>query len=201
MKAIKYFTLYIFSISIFISCKPKEQAKHSLHSSTKEYFSIKDQSKFYFTEISDTNITIQYTSKNYINNQANPDIENSEIMVYELDGGAGQPAFTVRSESGGAEFKDRIALLVNIDGTLSIATVFFNQGGTFTSTFASQDSILFHDTYTINGQLFNDVLQMKLHSSNLLYSELFFAKHIGLIARSEKKESKFFYVKRYQVNR
>jgi len=200
MKAIKYFALYISTVSIFFSCKPKDQAKHSLSGSTKEYFDIKNQSKYYFTEISDTNTTIVYTSKNYVNSQANPDIENSEILVYDLDAGAGYPVFTVRCESGGSEFKDRIALLANIDGTLNIGAVVFNQNGNFSTTNSVGDSAFLYPTYTINGKIFNDVIKVKLHSSNPLYSEIFYAKHIGLIGRKEKKDNKFFYVKRYQIN-
>src|SRR5687768_11893626 len=101
MKAIKYFCLYIFPIALICSCRPKEQAKHSLNSSTKEYFDVKNNSKYIFTDYSDTNVSITYTSGNYINSQANPDIENSEILLYDLDGGAGNPPFTVRCESSG----------------------------------------------------------------------------------------------------
>ncbi len=199
MKAIKHFTLYIFSIILLFSCKPKEQAKHSLHQSTKDFFGVKDQSKYVFTEVGDTNVSILYTSKNFVNSQANPDIENSEIMIYDLDGGAGQPAFTVRCESGGSEFKDRIALLSIIDGKTSIAAVVFNQAGNFTTANSAGDSAIFHPTYTINNQVFNDVVRVKLNPANPLYSEIYYAKHIGLIARREKKDNKFFYVKRYTV--
>jgi hypothetical protein len=201
MKAIKYLSLYIFLPLSFVACKPKEQAKHSLGSSTKEYFDVKNDSRYVFTELSDTNISINYTSKNYVNNQANPDIENSEIMVYDLDGGAGQPVFTVRCESGGSEFKDRIALLANIDGQLSIASVLFNQGGNFSVTNGNGDSVFVHPTYTIKDQIFSDVIRIKLSPSHPMYREILFAKNIGLIARIEKKENRYFYLKRYKINR
>ncbi len=201
MKAIKYFSLYIFSCSVMFSCKPKEQTKHSLHESTKEYFLVRDQSKYHFTEANDTSQTITYTSKNFINNQANPDIENSEIMVYDLDAGAGKTVFTVRCESGGSEFKDRIALLANNSGSISIAAVFFNQGGNFSAANGSGDSIFFHSNYLLNDKLFNDVVRVKLNPSHPAYTELYFAKNTGFIGRKEKKDDKFYYAKRYSVNK
>jgi hypothetical protein len=201
MKAVKYFALYIFSCSILFSCKPKEQEKHSLHETTKDYFLVRDQSKYFFTEFNDTNQTILYSSKNFINSQANPDIENSEIMVYDLEASAGKPKFTVRCESGGSEFKDRIALLTNIDGNISIAAVFFNQGGNFSISNGSGDSIFTHSSYLIKDKLFTDVVRVKLNPSHPLYTELFFAKQIGFIGRKEKKDDKFYYVKQHSINK
>jgi hypothetical protein len=201
MKAIKYFGLYIFSVSLLFSCKPKEQAKHSLNGSTKEYFEVKDQSQYVFADYSDTTITVSYTTKNYFNSQANPDIENSEILFYDLDAGAGKTYFTVRCESGGSEFRDRIALVANNNGNISIAAILFNQGGNFTTSNGSGDSVLLYPTYTIKNRTYSDVIRVKLNPSNPDYRETLFAKHIGLIGYMEKKDNKYFFLKSYQINK
>lgn len=197
MKAVKYFAFYL-SLAVFAACKPKEQAKHSLHQTTKDYFEVRNGSKYYFTEASDTNLTIEYTAGNYVNQQANPDIENSEILVYDLSGAAKLPTYTIRCETGGSEFKDRIALIVKSGDTSTLGAVVFNQGGNFTTIAGTGDSLIMYPAYVLNGKLFNDVIRIKLFD-NPLYREIFYAKGIGLIGRKEKAGDKFFYLKRYQI--
>ena len=110
MKAINYFILNIFGLSIFFSCQPQDQQQHDLDSSTKAYFEVKNNSKFIFTELSDTNLNIEYTSSNYTNARSNPDIENTEILFYDLNA-SNQATLTMRCQSGGTQFKDQIALI------------------------------------------------------------------------------------------
>lgn len=199
MKAIKHF-IVLLSISTFVftSCKDRTQNVQKLDESTRAYFEVKNDSKYVFTELSDTNISITYTSKNYINNTANQDIENNEIMSYEMEAN-GFPVLTFRSESGGLQFKDRIAMLTKINDSMVIGPVMFNLGGVFSAGFNSGDSITQYATYNLNGYVYNDVVRVKPYS-NLLYKEVFFAKNIGLIGRKEKN-GKFYYLKRYTINK
>ena len=198
MKAVKYFAFYLF-LTAFIACKPKEQTKHTLHPTTKDYFEVKNGSKYYFTEAGDTSQTFEYTAGNFVNQQANPDIENSEILVYDLSGVGKQPLYTIRCETGGSEFKDRIALVVKSGDTSILGAVVFNQGGNFTTIAGSGDSLTLYPSYILNGKLFDDVIKVKLFN-NPLYREIYYAKGIGLIGRKEKAGDKFYYVKRYQIN-
>lgn len=197
MKAINLFVLNILFICLFVSCKPQDQQQHDLDPSSKAYFEIKNNSKFIFTEISDTNISIEYNSGNFNNNRANPDIENSEIMFYELTS-PGQPKFTVRCQSGGTQFKDQIALVTNFNDSTVIGPVFFNLGGSFGPGQNSGDSVFQYANYTIGSAVYTDVIRIKL-LNNIRYHEVFFAKTIGLIARKEKS-GKFYYVKRYRLS-
>lgn len=179
-----------------ISCSPDKQTKQSLDPTTKEYFEVKNGSIFVFTDSADTTQSIVYTSQNYINTQSNPDIENNEIMVYELVS-PGKPKYSIRSESGGAQFKDRIALVTNSNDSNTIGPITYNLGGVFSTGINSYDSVFQYPTYTIKGITFNDVVRLKAFQ-NPRYYEIYYAKNIGLIARKEKN-NKFYFVKRHRV--
>ncbi len=196
MKAAKKIIPFVFSGLLVFSCTPDKQTPQKLDPITKEYFEVKNGSIYVFTEVSDTNITQVYTSQNYINTQANPDIENNEIMVYDLVS-SGLPKFTVRSESGGAQFKDRIALITIDNDTTFIGPITYNVGGTFSTGVNSGDSVFKYNKYVINGQSFDSVVRVK-PIANPRYKEVFYAKRIGLIARKEKN-NKFYYVKRHRI--
>ncbi|MCC6818504.1 MAG: hypothetical protein IT245_06420 [Bacteroidia bacterium] len=198
MKAAKNIIPLVALSLMYYSCSKDKQTPQKLDESTKEYFDVKDGSKYIFTEVSDTNITLEYTSQGYINTQSNPDIENNEILTYDLIC-SGQPSLTMRAESGGAQFKDRIAIITRFNDTTVIGPVCFNLGGVFSTGVNSFDSIKQHLTYTINGQVFEDVVRIKPYQ-NSRYKEIFFAKKIGLIARKEVS-GKFYYIKRWRINK
>jgi hypothetical protein len=197
MKAIKKFVTIVFCVMLVSACNKKNPNVQTLDESTKAYFGIKDNSTFVFTEVSDTNISIEYRSKNYINSLSNPDIENNEIMSYDLEA-TGMPLISIRSESGGLQYKDRVAMISKYNDTTVIGPVVFNLANTFSVAFNSGDSVFQYGTFNINGMNFNDVVRIK-PKKNTLYSEIYYAKNIGLIGRKEKS-GKFYYVKRYSVN-
>ncbi len=198
MKAAKNF-IPLIAISLSVaSCSEDKQTPQKLDAITKEYFDYKDGSVYVYTEVSDTNTTIVYTTQGYINTQSNPDIENNEILTYDIVS-PGQATMTIRCESGGAQFKDRVALITRFNDTTVIGPVAFNVGGVFSSGVNSYDSIKQHPTYTINGQVFNDVVRIKPYQ-NQRYKEIYYAKNIGLIARQENN-GKFYYLKRWNVKR
>lgn len=198
MKAVKLFIPFIAIVLSFISCSKDKQTPQKLDPITKEYFDFKDGSVYVYTEVSDTNLTYVYTTQGYINTQANPDIENNEIMTYDIVC-AGQPVLTMRCESGGAQFKDRIALITRFNDTTVIGPITFNVGGVFSTGVNSFDSVKQHATYTINGQVFNDVVRIKPYQ-NQKYKEIFYSKNIGLVARRENN-GKFYYLKSWSVKR
>ncbi len=193
MKAIKYLSVLFFLTSILISCKPQNQQKHSLDPVTKEYFDVKNGSKYYFSEIGDTNVVSEYTVSSYNNSQSNPDIENSEILSYDLTA-TGQPKITLRAESGGTQYRDRIAMITNRNDSNFVGPIIFNLGGAFSTIATSSDSVFTYPTYKINGKTFTDVVRVKLFYANF-YREVFFAKNIGLIARIESN-GKMYYAKK-----
>lgn len=194
MKAINYFIWGFICIGLFVSCKSQDQQQHDLDSYTKAYFDVRNNSKFVFTEMSDTNISIEYTSSNYNNSRANPDIENSEILFYDLNA-SNQASFTIRCQSGGTQFKDQIAIISKQNDTTVIGPIIFNLGGSFSPGAGSGDSVFQYPSYKINATTFTDVIRVKLYN-NARYKEIFFAKNIGLVIRREKN-NKTFYVKRY----
>jgi hypothetical protein len=194
MKAINYFILNIIGLSIFVSCQPQEQEQHDLDSYTKAYFEVKNNSKFIFTDLSDTNINLEYTSSNYTNSRANPDIENSEFLFYDLNS-PNQATLTMRCQSGGTQFKDQIAMITKKNDSTVIGPIIFNLGGKFTPGSGSGDSVFQYPTYQINSTIYTDVVRVKLYN-NIKYKEIYFAKNIGLVIRKEKT-NKTYYVKRY----
>ncbi|MES2619191.1 MAG: hypothetical protein V4613_15040 [Bacteroidota bacterium] len=198
MKAIKYSAILFLSVSIMQSCKPTDQVKQVLDPSSKDYFEVKNGSTYTFTEISDTTISINYTSENYLNNQSNPDIENNEIMSYDLVSN-GHPKISIRTEAGGSTYKDRIAMITNRNDTNYVGPIIFNLGGTFSKIQNSRDTVFQYPSYTINNRTFTDVIRIVLYGNNL-YLEVFYAKNIGLIGRKERA-GKFYYVKKYSVNK
>jgi hypothetical protein len=194
MKAINYFILNIIGLSIFFSCQPQDQQQQDLDSSTKAYFEVKNNSKFIFTELSDTNLSIEYTSSNYTNGRSNPDIENTEILFYDLNA-SNQATLTMRCQSGGTQFKDQIALITKKNDSSVIGPIVFNLGGEFAPSLGSGDSVFQYPTYQINATIYEDVVRVKLYN-NIKYKEIYFAKNIGLVIRKEKN-NKTYYVKRY----
>lgn len=197
MKAAKKFIVYIAASALFASCGTDKQAPQKLDATTKAYFEVQNGSIYVFTETGDTSISIVYTSENYINTQANPDIENNEIMTYSLVS-ANKATYSIRCESGGAQFKDRIALITQQNDSTIIGPVVFNSGGNFsTGVNNTADSAVYYPTYTINGRVFNDVVRVKPRT-NIKYIEVFYAKNIGLIGRKEKN-NKFYYLKRERI--
>lgn len=195
MKAINYFVLNIICISVFMSCKPKEQEKSDLDSGTKDYFEIRDNYKFIFTKSSDTNISIEYTSSNFNNTRANPDIENSEIMFYDLNANV-KPKYNIRCQAGGGKFNDQIALVTFYDDSTYIGPVFYNVNGDFIPGQKTGDSVLIHSTYNLNGIVYPDVIRVKLFA-HLKYNEVYFAKGLGLVG-IKLKDNTLLYVKRYR---
>ncbi|MFM6984130.1 MAG: hypothetical protein ACKOXF_08350 [Chitinophagaceae bacterium] len=196
MKAAKNFIVYIAASAFLVACGSDKQTPQKLDSTTKDYFEVKNGSIYVFTEVGDTSISTVYTSESYINTQANPDIENNEIMTYNLVS-PGNATYTIRCESGGAQFKDRIALITQKNDTLVVGPIVFNLGGTFTTGINSYDSAVYYPTYTINGRVFNNVVRVKPYQ-NIRYTEVFYAKNIGLIGRREKN-NKFYYLKRERI--
>lgn len=196
MKAIKYL-LFLFFISTFLfACNTKEQAKQSLNENTKAYFSIKDGSRYTFTNVADSNVNMEYTTSGYFNNQSNPDIENSEVLGYDLNS-SGQDMMTVRCETGGAQFKDRIALITKRNDVNYAGPIIFNINGYFSAIENSSDSVFQLSSYTINGIVFTDVLRITM-KTNPIYAEICYAKNLGLIAKKEKGGPLMF-VKKYNV--
>lgn len=196
MKAIKYLSVLFFLSVVLFSCKPQDQQKHSLDPNTKAYFDVRNGSKYTFTQPGDTNVVYQYSTSNYNNSQSNPDIENSEILSYDLNA-AGQPKITIRAESGGTQYRDRIAVVTNRNDTNFVGPIIFNLDGSFSTIANSGDTVFTYPTYTINGKVFNDVVRVKLFNTEI-YREVFFAKNIGLIARKERNGT-FYYAKSYNV--
>ncbi len=196
MKAIKFFFIILFSILILNACKPKNQAPNKLSQSTKDYFEIRNGGLFIFGTISDTSVSIPYTSGNYINNQVNPDIENNEIIMYELSS-SGKPLFTIRSEAGGTQYKDRVAMLSKFNDTTSIAAIIFNLNGKYEPQPGTYDSVIQYPTYAIGNKTFNDVLRVKV-SNNAKYKQVILAKNIGLISWQTKNDI-IYYLKRYAL--
>jgi hypothetical protein len=197
MKAIKYLSVLFLFTTIIFACNTKTQAKQSLDQTTKDYFDIKDGSTYTFANVNDTNMTIVYTTSGFFNNQSNPDIENSEVMSYDLKC-AGQKSITIRSETGGAQFKDRIAVVTNRNDTNYAGPVIFNTQGTF-STIQSVDSVYQYPSYTINTNVYKDVVKVVMKTNNI-YKEIYFAKYLGMIAKKER-DGTFLYAKKYKVNR
>lgn len=196
MKAAKNFILYVFATVLFAACGTDKQTPQKLDATTKAYFEVKDGSIYVFSEVGDTSISTVYTSESYINTQANPDIENNEILTYNLVS-PGNATYTIRCESGGAQFKDRVALITQKNDSTVIGPIIFNIGGTFSTGVNSYDSAIYYPTYTINGRVFNDVVRAKPFN-NIKYIEVFYAKNIGLIGRKEKN-NKFYYLKRERI--
>jgi hypothetical protein len=196
MKAINFFVLNIILITIFVSCKPKDQEKNNLHQTTKDYFEVRDGSTFIFTEKSDTNISIPYVSSNFLNSSSNPDIENSEFLIYDLKSD-GQVSFNIRAQAGGSEYNDQIALVSTVNDSIFIGPVLFNVGGFFKGGMNSGDSVFQLPNYSLNNQMFTDVIRVKLYNK-MRYKEVYFAKNLGLIGRLDKND-KLYYVKRYSL--
>lgn len=196
MKSIKFLSVIFFATAFIFACKPKNQAANKLSQRSKEFFEIKNGSEFIFGVTADTGYTLKYTSSNFINNQANTDIENNEIMTYDLTA-FGFPTFTIRSEAGGAQYKDRIAVLTKINDTLTVGPVLFNVNGTFEPQPGTYDSVFQYPTYTIGSKTFNSVLRVKM-SNHLKYKQMFFAKTLGIIAYTNKQDLTYF-VKRYSL--
>lgn len=198
MKAIKYSTL-IFLISVMIfACNTKKQATQSLDAVTKDYFEVKDGSTYTFANVNDSNMETVYTSSEFFNNQSNPDIENSEVLGYTLKA-AGMKTISMRCETGGAQFKDRIALITNRNDTNFAGPIIFYVNGNFSPIQNYTDSVYQLPTVTINNRTFKDVVKV-VSKQNLIYTEVYYAKYIGLIAKKER-DGTFMYVKKYKVNK
>jgi len=196
MKAGKYIAFIL--VLVLISCEPDPKEYQTLDPSTKDYFDVKNQSEYIFSEISDSFNEIKYVTDNYINTHANPDIENNEIISYDLIA-TGFPKLTIRCESGGLQYKDRVALLTTKNDSVIIGPIVFNLGAQFSVGFNSGDSVFQLPMWSVMNRNFSDVVRIK-PKNNLLYSEIYYARNIGLIARKEKN-GKFYYLKRYQINR
>ncbi len=197
MKAAKNFIVYIAASAFLVACGSDKQTAQKLDPTTKDYFEVKNGSIYVFSEVGDTSISSVYTSEGYINTQANTDIENNEILTYSLVS-AGKATYSIRCESGGAQFKDRIALITMQNDSTIIGPVVFNSGGNFSTGVNNiVDSAVYYPTYTINGRVFNDVVRVK-PKNNIKYIEVFYAKNIGLIGRKEKN-NKFYYLKRERI--
>jgi len=197
MKAAKNFIVYIAASAFLCACGTDKQTPQKLDQTTKDYFEVKDGSIYVFTEVGDTSISTVFTSQGYINTQANTDIENNEILTYSLVS-PGKATYSIRCESGGAQFKDRIALITQQNDCTIIGPVVFNSGGNFSTGVNNIiDSAVYYLTYTINGRVFNDVVRVK-PKNNIRYVEVFYAKNIGLIGRKEKN-NKFYYLKRERI--
>lgn len=180
------------------ACTQDKQTPQKLDPITKAYFDFKDGSIYVYTDYSDTNVSMVYTSQGYINTQSNPDIENNEIMTYDWVS-TGKPTYTIRCESGGAQFKDRIALITKFNDSIVIGPISFNVGGVFSSGVNSFDSIHQYPTYTIKNQTFNDVVRITPYQ-NTRYKEIWYAKDIGLVARRETN-GKLYFLKRWRLNK
>lgn len=198
MKAIKYSAILFLSVQMLQSCKPTDQAKQVLDQSSKDYFEVKDGSSYTFTESGDTNVSIVYTSEKYINNQSNPDIENNEIMSYDLVSN-GQPKITIRTEAGGSTYKDRIAMITNKNDTNYVGPIIYNLGGTFSKIQGSSDTVYQYPSYTVGTRTYSNVVRVILYS-NPMYTEVFYAKNIGLVGR-KIRNGKFYFVKKYSINK
>lgn len=197
MKAINFFVLFAISaLFVFSACRDENPEERVLDASTKAYFDIGNGSSFIFTDASDTNISTLYTSAGKSTGFANPDIENSEYLIYDLNSGSGQ-SFTIRCQSGGYQYKDQIALLTKRNDSVYVGPVIFNLAENFTPGVNSRDSVFKHATYELNSKPFSDVVRVKL-AANSLYKEVYFAKGIGLIGYRSKFD-RLTYVKRYTI--
>ena len=196
MKPIKFLSIIFFTTAFIFACKPKNQAANKLSESSKEFFEIKNGSEFIFGLTSDTGYSLKYTSSNFINNQANPDIENNEIMTYDLTLN-NFPTFTVRTEAGGTQYKDRIAILTKFKDTLTVGPVLFNLNGNFEPQPGTFDSVFQYPTYTIGTRTYNNVLRVKM-SNHAKYKQMVFAKKLGIISYTNKQDLTYF-VKNYSL--
>lgn len=197
MKAIKFFIHLFFIAFVIKGCKPTSQAANKLDESTKQFFEQKNGASYTFTNYYDTAMSFQYTVNNYVNNQANPDIENNEIISYDLTS-PGKETITIRCESGGTTYKDRIAMLTKINDTIVVGPIIFNLAGQFSPSSGNYDSVFQYPTYSINGKVFEDVIRIKLHN-HIKYKEIFYSKYIGLIRR-DLKDGNIYYLKKYKSN-
>ncbi len=195
MKLFKFFILtLIFSLGIW-SCKPKSQAAQKLDSTSREFFEIPNGTEYVFTDYFDTTKNYIYKIQNFINNQANQDIENNEIMSYDIICN-GREKLTLRAESGGAQFMDRIALLIHKNDSIKVGPVFYNLTGILQNPTNPFDSFAHYPVYTINGKVFEGVAKVKT-TNNLFFTQLFFAKNIGLI-RKDHTDGRIEYVKSFK---
>jgi hypothetical protein len=120
------------------------------------------------------------------------------VLGYNLKAN-GMKSITLRCETGGAQFKDRIALITNRNDTNFAGPIIFNLTGTFSAIQSYTDSVYQYPVYTINNKEFKDVVKV-VSKQNPIYTEVYYAKYIGLIAKREKDGS-FMYVKKYKVNK
>jgi hypothetical protein len=105
--------------------------------------------------------------------------------------------YTLRVEASTGEYKDQMVLITKQNDSMSIGPAIFNIGGSFRSTVGSRDSVFTYPTYTINNTNFTDLIRVKVYS-HYWYSEVYYAKFMGLVAVKEKN-GRIRYVKRSRI--
>lgn len=183
----KFFLFYISIFSILYSCKPKDQIKVFLNQSSKDYFSIQNNSSYNYVTLNDTNIQLEFKTSNFLTTFSNPDITNNEVISYDILSNEFPIKFTLKIESGPTQFKDRIALISNKNDSFFLGPFFFNLNSNFELPNNSKDSIFIIPSVTFNNTKFNDVIRIKLFD-HALFNEIYFSKFKGMVAFSNKSE-------------
>jgi hypothetical protein len=193
----KFFFTTLISLFIFNACNDYEKEKTLLNSSTKDFFTVKDNSTYLYVDAEDTSKTNQYTVKNFFNKFSNPDYTNNEIMYYEIMPEDNSPSFIMRIEAGSILYSDRITLMTIKNDSTFFGPLFINTAGEFEVYQSLNDSLFLYSTYQFGNTTYENVLRLKIFE-NSLYKEVFFAKSMGMIARIEKN-GKLYYSKKTNI--
>jgi len=196
MKYIKYFICFILITCFLASCSDNNVDSVPLNQSTKDFFNIKNGSKYQFVSMLDTNTVSAYTVENYNNLFSNPDISNNEIIFYDMKS-LNNPTFTIRAEAGNTKFNDRITLLTRKNDSIFVGPICFNTSGTFSAVLDSKDTLTNIASIIFGNTSYTDVIKIAPFN-HPLYKEIYYAKGFGLIARKERNDA-FYYSKNNQI--
>jgi hypothetical protein len=195
----KFFLYYVLILSVLHSCKPKEQPKVLLNQSSKDYFSIQNNSIYNYTTLIDTNIQLEFKTANFFTTFSNPDITNNEVISYDLLCNDFPIQFTFKIESGPTQFKDRITVISKRNDSFFLGPFLFNLNGNFELPNGSKDSIYQVPSTKFNNTAFNDVIRIKLFN-HPLFNEIYFAKFKGMVAFIDKNGKLHYAIKNNIIN-
>ncbi|MBC7425534.1 MAG: hypothetical protein H7321_03270 [Bacteroidia bacterium] len=187
--------LFLFSAALifFGSCdKQKTEAVH-LDGSTKDYFQALDGSQWIYALVTDSSVTQTYNSQGYINKQANADLENNEIMYYDMVG-TNIPQLTIRCEANNVLLRDRIALITKND-SIYVGPIVYNLTSTFSS--ITNDTITQMPTMTFGNRTFKDVVKVALYKRGV-YDAIYYARGLGLV-RKDHNDGRVFVLHKYNI--
>ncbi|MDP2176622.1 MAG: hypothetical protein Q8K70_12000 [Bacteroidota bacterium] len=195
----KFFLINVLIFSFLHACKPKELSKVFLSDSSKDYFSIQNNSNYTYTSFNDTNIQVNFKVSNFYTTFSNPDITNNEFITYDLTSNEFPIKFTFKIESGPTQFKDRITLISKKNDSLFIGPSLFNLNGNFDLSKNSKDSLSILPAKKFNNTTYDDVIRIKLFE-HPMFNEIYYAKFKGLIAFSDKKGIIYYAIKTEIIN-